>query len=706
MPSTSQLTSNSRSMNGLNTINANSVFTDSLEVGTLQIDTQGTAPTRTLGDNTTNIANCQFVQSAVNTAGANYVDLTNTQTISGQKTFSNTNTLISGNLITNSIRSASATTDINIGQNLTTGDINMGTTFIGPTMNIALNWGNGSNSGQLALRGGSFTLASTGNYNQSSGASFQTNISTNQSTGELAIGTAGARSGAIYINTGNTSTAPLNISSGTNTNAPITIGSTFSSTQTLDINAITTFSKIPSCSIAPTTGNDLCNKTYVDSMSGVSLSGSNVWTGTNSFNTNLPTSTLTPTTSTELTPKNYVDSNFVDKTTTQTITGDKTFTGQADFLSLSATYISNTSSIDTPSITSGLGTDNLNVGANQTSGILFLGCRTNRTGAINIGTLATGNAPINIGSTSSTTQTATHNAITTFNKIPLCSGVPATGDHLTNKTYVDGAISTAGAGYVNLTGTQTISGQKTFSNANTYIGGNLVSNNIKSTSGSLNISTNPASVVDNVNITTGAEMFLDCGSLGKIYLTQSGGSCMSINGGGAIFNVDVDFYGQTTIDPYTVFNMMPTATIIQNASSVVPSGFLYCDGTAVSRTTYSTLFNRLGTTYGAGNGTTTFNLPNFKGAFLRGASSQVVGGITYAGGAVGTAQQDSVLEPRNQGYWNIDAGGGGSSRQVRSRVEIATDPLDTGTSQTTDFARQNTTENRPFNHAVYYYIRY
>lgn len=399
-------------------------------------------------------------------------------------------------------------------------------------------------------------------------------------------------------------------------------------------------------------------------------------------------------------------SNYVNLTGTQTITGDKTFTGGADFLGLSASYISNSSSIDTPSIGSGLGTDDLNIGANQTSGKLFLGCRSNRTGAINIGTLATGNAPIIIGSTSSTTQTATHNAITTFNKIPFCAGVPATPNHLTNKDYVDNAISTSGG--VSIGTTQTITGEKTFSNANTYIGGNLISNNIKSTSGTLNISTNSSSVVDNINITTGADMVLNCGSsgIGKIYLTKDGGACMSINDAGAIFNVDVEIFGKLTIDIFSSFNMMPTATIIQNASSVVPSGFLYCDGQAVSRTTYSNLFNRISTTYGVGNGTTTFNVPNFKGAFLRGASSQVVGGITYAGGTVGTAQQDSVLEPRNQGYWNIDAGGGGSSRQVRSRVEIATDPLDTGASQTTDFARQNTTENRPFNHAIYYYIRY
>lgn len=87
MPSTSQLTTNSRSMNGLSTVSANTVFTDSLEVGTLTIDTQATAPTRVIGDNTTNIATTQFVQSAVTGAGAGYVDLTTNQTVGGIKTF-------------------------------------------------------------------------------------------------------------------------------------------------------------------------------------------------------------------------------------------------------------------------------------------------------------------------------------------------------------------------------------------------------------------------------------------------------------------------------------------------------------------------------------------------------------------------------------------------------------------------------------------
>jgi microcystin-dependent protein len=57
----------------------------------------------------------------------------------------------------------------------------------------------------------------------------------------------------------------------------------------------------------------------------------------------------------------------------------------------------------------------------------------------------------------------------------------------------------------------------------------------------------------------------------------------------------------------------PTGAIIATAAATAPSGWLICDGTAVSRTTYANLFGVIGTTYGAGNGTTTFNLPNLKG---------------------------------------------------------------------------------------------
>ena len=57
----------------------------------------------------------------------------------------------------------------------------------------------------------------------------------------------------------------------------------------------------------------------------------------------------------------------------------------------------------------------------------------------------------------------------------------------------------------------------------------------------------------------------------------------------------------------------PVGSVKMYAGSSAPSKWLFCQGQAVSRTTYAKLFNVIGTTYGAGDGSTTFNLPNFNG---------------------------------------------------------------------------------------------
>jgi microcystin-dependent protein len=165
--------------------------------------------------------------------------------------------------------------------------------------------------------------------------------------------------------------------------------------------------------------------------------------------------------------------------------------------------------------------------------------------------------------------------------------------------------------------------------------------------------------------------------------------------------------GNTTINVDNTFNMMPTATIIQNVSATVPSGFLYCNGDAVNRVgTYARLFSAIGTTFGVGNGSTTFNVPNFLGAFLRGVGTLTVGGVAYAGPALGSSQQDAVLIPlyaSNEGYFNTTSGG--ATRECVSRNRIGADPVDTSTGILPRFDR-TANENRPFNYSVYYYIRY
>lgn len=89
-------------------------------------------------------------------------------------------------------------------------------------------------------------------------------------------------------------------------------------------------------------------------------------------------------------------------------------------------------------------------------------------------------------------------------------------------------------------------------------------------------------------------------------------------------------------------------SIIAYAGTTIPSGYLLCDGSAISRTTYSALFSAIGTTYGAGDGNSTFNLPYLtNGKFIEGCSfndeyygqsvspglPEITGGFDLANGA-------------------------------------------------------------------------
>ena len=71
----------------------------------------------------------------------------------------------------------------------------------------------------------------------------------------------------------------------------------------------------------------------------------------------------------------------------------------------------------------------------------------------------------------------------------------------------------------------------------------------------------------------------------------------------------------------TMKNNCPTGSIIMYGAATAPTGWLLCDGSAVSRTTYADLFAVIGTTFGVGNGSTTFNLPNLRNRFVVGAGA-------------------------------------------------------------------------------------
>lgn len=119
----------------------------------------------------------------------------------------------------------------------------------------------------------------------------------------------------------------------------------------------------------------------------------------------------------------------------------------------------------------------------------------------------------------------------------------------------------------------------------------------------------------------------------------AGGTCIGSNG--VIYQSKADNnYGHDPVNDtsntyWVVFvkDTNPIGTVLALAHTTIPAGYLECNGVAISRTTYSSLFAVLGTTWGAGNGTTTFNLPDFRGQFLRGYDNGRLVDIFNDGGA-------------------------------------------------------------------------
>ena len=104
---------------------------------------------------------------------------------------------------------------------------------------------------------------------------------------------------------------------------------------------------------------------------------------------------------------------------------------------------------------------------------------------------------------------------------------------------------------------------------------------------------------------------------------------------------------------------VPVGSVFWLATKTAPEGYLICDGSAVSRTEYADLFAAVGTTFGAGDGSTTFALPNLQAAFIRGAGSQDGYSATFGekqeATYIETASDDKRIlkEPiRNEDKWS------------------------------------------------------
>jgi len=151
-------------------------------------------------------------------------------------------------------------------------------------------------------------------------------------------------------------------------------------------------------------------------------------------------------------------------------------------------------------------------------------------------------------------------------------------------------------------------------------------------------------------------------------------------------------------------------TIIQHISANLqtnfPTRFLLCNGQSVSRTTYANLFSYIGTTYGSVDGNS-FNVPDFSACFLRMASSaRTVNGVVYTPNAVGSIQQDSLEAHVHSSnltgtYLNSSSQNGVNFTAGLSTFQRPSFPSFTGGVSS---SHRTSTETRPLNHSVYFYV--
>jgi microcystin-dependent protein len=495
---------------------------------------------------------------------------------------------------------------------------------------------------------------------------------------------------------------------------------------------------LPTSNLIPSLSSQFITKLYADSTytasGGTTLSAvqsnNNVWTGTNAFNTSLPTTTLSPTLSTQLISKSYCDTQIATCQPSITSTVDiygKNISGNivevrtslyAYGVTIPNTRISNLQYLDiNSSLTTQLASKQPTIDATvDVYGKNVSGDSINvrnylTTNGVNIPASVLSNLQcMNILNSSSLTTTTLNiqeqiqqaafafTGANTFLQAPLYLGTdtnPPSNTFIT-RSYVD----------TQLTNKMTSSDylQVVSNGTNGYVNiGNQQSNNKVLVIYDASPSDNP---VD-------ATYFYGFGiSSGIRYQTPStseshgfyGGytQYVSIGNNGITMNT-----GDLSIPAGAAFTFIPPGTIMMGIAGSM-SGYLLCNGQTISRATYANLFAVLGTAYGAGNGTTTFKIPDFRGMFLRGTGTHGVY-TNRSGPSLGAVQMDQIAshthslsnaQPNYQ-YGNNSGNFGvltGGTKAVTTTGNYTSFP---GTTNAT-----GGTETNPINYSVNYFVKY
>ncbi|NBU79452.1 MAG: hypothetical protein EBS50_10360, partial [Sphingomonadaceae bacterium] len=179
-------------------------------------------------------------------------------------------------------------------------------------------------------------------------------------------------------------------------------------------------------------------------------------------------------------------------------------------------------------------------------------------------------------------------------------------------------------------------------------------------------------------------------------------------------SVEALIWGQGEVSPPPpVVSPLPPGVVVASACELSGTQWLLCNGQAVSRTTYAALFGALSTYYGAGDGSTTFNVPDYRGYFLRGSGTNSDGTASGTFGAkqgMATALPASPFttsDPGNHTHTSpaADSATGSGPYHGEMTSSYTANIATSAAGAHTHTIGGGDAETRPKNIAVYYYIK-
>jgi len=216
-----------------------------------------------------------------------------------------------------------------------------------------------------------------------------------------------------------------------------------------------------------------------------------------------------------------------------------------------------------------------------------------------------------------------------------------------NTIFTEDNVSTADSGEVEVDGATVITLTDVGSSVNLW----NISNAASGSGPILAASGTDTNIPGNISSKGSGQLNLDAGATGKVVIGAASTGNIdlkrntvitgTVSSTGLASPASIACGGAVTLVDATI-DILPAGMVMAFASHATVVGWLLCDGAAVSRTTYAKLFAVVGTGYGAGDGSTTFNLPNMTRRVIMGSGGSATSTISNVLGSIGGAETHTL----------------------------------------------------------------